>query len=62
MVLGMDENYEYLQEILLWDPVTENWQVLSQTLLVSIQYLSSRGGMKASLMKLEMKKQKRNKS
>ena len=32
MVSGMDENYDYLKEILLWDPVAETWQVFWQTL------------------------------
>jgi len=27
---GMDENYDYLKEILLWDPVAENWQAAGE--------------------------------
>ena len=26
---GMDKNYDFLEEILLWDPLSETWQVVS---------------------------------
>ena len=25
----MDKNYDFLEEILLWDPLSETWQVVS---------------------------------
>ena len=38
---GMDEKYDYLKEILLWDPLSETWQVLCQSRLATILYISS---------------------
>ena len=38
---GLDENYDYLKEILLWDPLSETWQVLCQSRLAMILYISS---------------------